>query len=52
MVFKPINQAPFKSKASIIAGEILGMIEEGRVRVGDKLPPERIIAEQMGVSRP
>jgi GntR family transcriptional repressor for pyruvate dehydrogenase complex len=52
MGFKPINQAPFKSKASIIAGEILGMIEEGRVRIGDKLPPERIIAEQMGVSRP
>ena len=52
MEFKRLAQTPFKSKSSIIAEQILGMIRTGRFRVGQNLPPERIIAEQMGVSRP
>lgn len=35
-----------------IVEQILDLIREGYFKVGDKLPPERIIAEQLGVSRP
>jgi DNA-binding FadR family transcriptional regulator len=52
MEFRRLSQTTFKSKSSIIAEQILEMIRAERFRIGDKLPPERIIAEQMGVSRP
>ena len=52
MEFKRLTQAPFKSKSSVIAEQLLEMIRSGGIPVGNKLPPERIIAEQMGVSRP
>jgi GntR family transcriptional regulator, transcriptional repressor for pyruvate dehydrogenase complex len=34
-----------------IAGQIRGELAEGRLRSGDRLPPERELAEQFGVSR-
>lgn len=52
MEFKRLAQSSFKSKSSIIAEQLLDMIRTGEFRVGQNLPPERIIAEQMGVSRP
>ncbi len=52
MEFRRLNQAPFKRKSSVIAEQLFEMIQAGEIRVGEKLPPERIIAEQMGVSRP
>lgn len=52
MEFQKLTQAKFKSKSAIIAEQILQMMKNGRYKIGDKLPPERIIAEQMGVSRP
>jgi DNA-binding FadR family transcriptional regulator len=52
MKFKRLAQSSFKSKSSIIAEQLLDMIRTGEFRVGQNLPPERIIAEQMGVSRP
>jgi GntR family transcriptional repressor for pyruvate dehydrogenase complex len=35
-----------------IADKLLTLIREKRLRPGDKLPPERELAQQMGVSRP
>jgi len=52
MEFKRLAQSSFRSKSSIIAEQLLDMIRTGEFRVGQNLPPERIIAEQMGVSRP
>lgn len=34
-----------------IAGQIRGELSEGRLRAGDRLPPERELASQFGVSR-
>jgi len=34
-----------------IAGQIRGELSEGRLRAGDRLPPERQLASQFGVSR-
>ncbi len=50
--FEKVTQNPFKKKSSFIADQILRMIQSGHYRAGSKLPSERIIAEQMGVSRP
>lgn len=41
-----------KRKSTRIAEQIADTIRRGVYRVGDRLPSERIIAEQMGVSRP
>jgi len=49
MGFKRIET---KRKSTYAAEQIVEAIRRGRYRVGDKLPPEREIAEQMGVSRP
>jgi GntR family transcriptional repressor for pyruvate dehydrogenase complex len=35
----------------LIAREIVRLIEEGRFRVGERLPPERVLIERFGVSR-
>jgi len=40
-----------KSRTAFVVDEILRSIREGRYRVGDQLPPERILAEQLGVGR-
>ena len=52
MEFQKLDQTRFRSKSSIIADQILQMIRNGELNAGEKLPPERIIAEQLGVSRP
>jgi GntR family transcriptional regulator, transcriptional repressor for pyruvate dehydrogenase complex len=38
--------------AERVVGEVRGLIERGEVRSGDRLPPERDLALQLGVSRP
>jgi len=48
MAFEKIET---KRKHVYIAEQILRAIKEGIYQVGDKLPPERELAEQMGVSR-
>ena len=35
-----------------IVEQIQNLIKEGKLKSGDKLPPERILAEKLGVSRP
>lgn len=35
-----------------IVEQIENLIKEGRLKPGDKLPPERVLAEKLGVSRP
>ena len=52
MTFEKLTQTRFKKKSSFIADQILGMINTGHYKAGSKLPSERAITEQMGVSRP
>lgn len=52
MSFEKVTPSGFKKKSSFIADEILRMIHTGGYTAGSKLPSERIITEQMGVSRP
>jgi GntR family transcriptional repressor for pyruvate dehydrogenase complex len=52
MPFEKLTQTRFKKKSSFIADQILRMINAGRYKAGSKLPSERAITEQMGVSRP
>jgi DNA-binding FadR family transcriptional regulator len=40
------------SLASKVAGRITELIKDQQLQPGDRLPPERILAELMGVSRP
>lgn len=51
----PLGKMPlakYKSKGAIIAEQILLKIESGEYPSGSRLPAERQISEQMGVSRP
>lgn len=41
-----------KRKSTYVAEQIIDAIRRGDYHVGDRLPPERVIGEQMGVSRP
>lgn len=50
--FEKVSQAKFKSKGAIIAEQIILDIKSGKYSSGSKLPSERAIAEQIGVSRP
>jgi len=52
MAFEKLAQTRFKKKSSFIADQILRMINAGEYRAGSRLPSERTITEQMGVSRP
>lgn len=47
-----IPAAKFKSKGAIIAEALLVRIKSGEYPAGRRLPAERLISEQMGVSRP
>ena len=49
MIFKPIKP---KKVSSQIADQIRSSILSGEFKPGDKLPPERELAEMFGVSRP
>lgn len=48
--FAPLPKA--QSVAEQIAAEILDLLRQKELRPGDKLPPERELAEMLGVSRP
>lgn len=50
--FDNTSQHKFKSKGAIIAEELLSKIRSGEYSAGSRLPAERWISEQMGVSRP
>jgi GntR family transcriptional repressor for pyruvate dehydrogenase complex len=49
LVFQRIET---KRKSLLVVEQLTEAIRLGRYHTGDRLPPERIIAEQMGVSRP
>ena len=49
MPFQEIE--PRKTKAMYVAKQILDTIKQGEYPVGSRLPPERLLAEQMKVSR-
>jgi len=49
MVFKRIEKN--RKKSAYAVEQILNAIRCGEYRVGDKLPSERVIAKQMGISR-
>jgi len=46
------RQVKTKNKSVHVAEQIIQVILDGDYRVGDKLPPERVIVENTGVSRP
>jgi GntR family transcriptional repressor for pyruvate dehydrogenase complex len=48
----PISHIPHKRLADTIVEQLETMILEGTLQPGQKLPPERLLAEQFGVSRP
>ena len=48
----PINQIAPKRLADTIVEQLETMILEGTLEPGQRLPPERVLAEQFGVSRP
>jgi DNA-binding FadR family transcriptional regulator len=50
--FGKMRQTQYKSKGAIIAEQILDKIKSGEYPSGSRLPAERLIAEQIGVSRP
>ncbi|MBE0558134.1 MAG: FadR family transcriptional regulator [Proteobacteria bacterium] len=52
MTFEKLTQTRFKKKSSFIADQIPRMINAGHYKAGSRLPSERAITEQMGVSRP
>ena len=47
--FKTIDNQ--KTKSTCVAEQIIGAITNGDFAIGDRLPPERIIANEMNVSR-
>ncbi len=49
--FERIKGTGTKKKSTHVAEQIIEAISRGEYRVGDRLPPERKIAEEMGVSR-
>jgi len=50
--FKKLPQAQYQKRSSIIAEDIVQRIRRNELSAGMKLPSERVIAEQLGVSRP
>lgn len=48
----PFKKIEHKKKSVYVAEQIIEVIGQGRFSIGDRLPPERELAEQMGVSRP
>lgn len=49
MVFKKIETT---RKSTYAAEQLLGAIRDGTYRIGDQIPPERELAQKMGISRP
>lgn len=50
--FNKIKRFDDRKKSSLVAEKILAAIQKGRFKLGERLPSERMIAEEMGVSRP
>jgi DNA-binding FadR family transcriptional regulator len=50
--FEKIEDFQGKKKSSAVAEKIMDCIRSGIINQGDRLPPERTIAEELGVSRP
>jgi GntR family transcriptional repressor for pyruvate dehydrogenase complex len=50
--FEKIKDFEGRKKSSLVAEKILEQIERGLLKEGERLPSERTIAEEMGVSRP
>ncbi len=51
-MFQKLLKGTFQNKSSLIVELIVEKIQAGEYEVGSKLPPERIIAEHLGVGRP
>jgi DNA-binding FadR family transcriptional regulator len=50
---RPLHALPLSRRAhEFVAHELLVLILGGRFRAGDRLPPERALAAELGVSRP
>lgn len=47
-----LRQPKRVTAAELVVTCVRGMIERGEVRAGDRLPPERDLAQRLGVSRP
>src|SRR5215468_10075973 len=50
--FVPLQVVEAQRLYRHVAEQIGGLIQAGEFRVGDRLPPERELAKQLGVSRP
>src|ERR1700687_2361814 len=48
----PLQTAESRRLYRQIADQIAALIDKGEYRVGQRLPPERDLARQLGVSRP
>lgn len=48
----PFQRIETKKKSTYVAKQIVETIRAGIYPVGSRLPPERVLAEEMGVSRP
>lgn len=48
----PIGKIERKKSYLLIVDQLKTLISDGEIQVGEKLPPERILAEQFGVARP
>lgn len=48
----PFKKLESKPKSTYVIDQIVRAIQEGEYKIGDRLPSERMIAEQIGVSRP
>lgn len=48
MLFKPVHSQRLYRQ---IADQILALFDQGHIKAGDRLPSERALAEQLGVSR-
>ncbi len=50
--FQKIKTFEGRKKSSLVAAKIIESIERGQLQEGQRLPSERTIAEEMGISRP
>ena len=50
-ILKSIDKIDIQKTEDIIIDEIRGLINQGELKPGDKLPPERALAEKFGVGR-
>jgi GntR family transcriptional repressor for pyruvate dehydrogenase complex len=51
-IFKAIDAESRGTSFQEVVSQLREMIHKGELRPGDRLPPERDLAKQLGVSRP